>query len=57
MDVAVVSPGHPVGAAESAPAEQKEVVDEAQGSLPCMSLQASLLPARVTSTHVGWGPA
>lgn len=49
----MVSPGHPVGAAESAPAEQKELVDEAQGSLPCVSLQASLLPARVTSTHVG----
>ena len=49
----MVSPGHPVGAAESAPAEQKELVDEAQGSLPCVSLQANLLPARVTSTHVG----
>lgn len=48
-----MSPGHLAGAAESAPAEQKELVDEAQGRLPYMSLQANLLPARVTSTHVG----
>jgi len=57
LDVAAVSLGQPVGTAESAPAEHKELVDEAQGSLPDVSLQASLLPARATSTLVGWGPA
>lgn len=57
MDVAVASPGHPVGTMESAPAEQKGLVDSTQGSLSLMFLQASLLPARVTSTRVGWGAA
>lgn len=52
-----MSSGQPLGAAKSAPNEQKELVDKAQGSLPYMSLQATLLLARVTSTPVGWGPA
>lgn len=52
-----MSSGQPLGAAKSAPHKQKELVDKAQGSLLHVSLQATLLLARVTSIAVGWGPA